>query len=124
MNKRLVTILLLALVIAGACATLVYKVVGNRLGASTPAATRVVAAAADIKIGTLLTPSNLTTIDIAGAVPKGAIVDPKAAVGRGVVEDIYQGEPILRKPTRCGWLRRRSGCNDSPGYESDCGEGG
>lgn len=95
MNKRLVTILLLALVIAGACATLVYKVVGNHLGASTPAATRVVAAAADIKIGTLLTPSNLTTIDIAGAVPKGAIVDPKVAVGRGVVEDIYQGEPIL-----------------------------
>jgi pilus assembly protein CpaB len=95
MNKRLLTILLLAFVIAGACAFLVYKAVGNRLGGGTPSSTRVVAAAADLKIGALLTAQNLTTLDIAGAVPKGAILDPKNAIGRGVVEDIYQGEPIL-----------------------------
>jgi pilus assembly protein CpaB len=95
MNKRLLTILLLAFVIAGACAFLVYRVVGNRLGAASPAGTRVVAAAADIKIGTLLTPANLTTIEISGTAPKGAILDPKNAIGRGVVADIYQGEPIL-----------------------------
>jgi pilus assembly protein CpaB len=95
MNKRLLTILLLAFVIAGACAFLVYRVVGNRLGASNNASTRVVAAAADIKIGTILTAANLTTMDIAGTAPKGAILDPKNAIGRGVVADIYQGEPIL-----------------------------
>jgi pilus assembly protein CpaB len=94
MNKRLLTILLLAFVIAGACAFLVYRVIGNRLGASGPSTTRVVAAAADIKLGTVLTAANLTTIDV-GSVPKGAITDPKIAVGRGVVADIYQGEPIL-----------------------------
>jgi pilus assembly protein CpaB len=95
MNKRLLTILLLAFVIAGACAFLVYRVVGSRLGAAHPATTRVVAAAGDIKIGTLLAASNLTTIDIDGTAPKGAILDPKNAIGRGVIEDIYQGEPIL-----------------------------
>ena len=95
MNKRLLTILLLAFVIAGACAFLVYRVVGNRLGASHSASTRVVAAAGDIKIGTLLAATNLTTIDIDGTAPKGAILDPKNAIGRGVIEDIYQGEPIL-----------------------------
>lgn len=95
MNKRLLTILLLAFVIAGACAFLVYRVVGNRLGAAHPMTTRVVAAASDIKIGAILTPTNLTTIEIAGTAPKGAILDPKNAIGRGVVEDIYQGEPIL-----------------------------
>jgi pilus assembly protein CpaB len=95
MNKRLLTILLLAFVIAGACAFLVYRVIGNRLGAGTPATTRVVAAAADIKLGTVLNQANLTTVDIAGAAPKGAILDPKNAIGRGVVADIYQGEPIL-----------------------------
>jgi pilus assembly protein CpaB len=94
MNKRLLTILLLAFVIAGACAFLVYRVIGNRLGASGPSTTRVVAAAADIKLGTVLTAANLTTIDV-GSVPKGAIVDPKIAIGRGAVSDIYQGEPIL-----------------------------
>jgi pilus assembly protein CpaB len=55
----------------------------------------VVAAAADIKLGTVLTTSNLTTVDIAGTVPKGAILKQENAVGRGVISDIYQGEPIL-----------------------------
>jgi pilus assembly protein CpaB len=95
MNKRLLTILLLAFVIAGACAFLVFRVLGNRLGASQPSTTKVVAAAADIKLGTILTAANLATIDIAGAVPKGAVLKPENAIGRGVVSDIYQGEPIL-----------------------------
>jgi pilus assembly protein CpaB len=94
MNKRLLTILLLAFVIAGACAFLVYRVIGNKLGAGNPSTTRVVAAAADIKLGTVLAPANLTTVEV-GSVPKGAILDPKNAIGRGVVADIYQGEPIL-----------------------------
>jgi pilus assembly protein CpaB len=95
MNKRLLTILLLAFVIAGACSFLVYKMVGNRLGAQSAAGTRVVAASGDIKIGTLLAPANLTTVEISGTPPKGAILDPKNAIGRGVVADIFQGEPIL-----------------------------
>ncbi len=97
MNKRLLTILLLAFVIAGACAFLVYRVIGNRLGESHPATTRVVAAAADVKLGTVLTAANLTTIDIDGAAPKGAILEKDKAglVGRGVISDLYQGEPIL-----------------------------
>ena len=95
MNKRLLTILLLAFVIAGACAFLVFRVVGSRLGAPQTASTRVVAAASDIKLGTVLTAANLTTVDIAGTPPKGAILKPENAVGRGVIADIYQGEPIL-----------------------------
>jgi pilus assembly protein CpaB len=95
MNKRLLTILLLAFVIAGACAFLVFRVVGSRLGAPQSASTRVVAAAADIKLGTVLTAANLTTVDIGGTPPKGAIVKPENAIGRGVIADIYQGEPVL-----------------------------
>lgn len=98
MNKRLLTILLLAFVIAGACAFLVYRVIGNKLGAAShPATTRVVAAATDIKLGTLLTAANLTSMDIDGAPPKGAILDKDRGglVGRGVISDLYQGEPIL-----------------------------
>jgi pilus assembly protein CpaB len=97
MNKRLLTILLLAFVIAGACAFLVYRVIGNRLGAAHPATTRVVAAAADIKLGTVLAASDLTTVDIDGTPPKGAILDKdrNGLVGRGVISDLYQGEPIL-----------------------------
>jgi pilus assembly protein CpaB len=96
MNRRVLTILLLAFVIAGACAFLVYRVIGSRLVAAKPVATTsVVAANADIKLGSVLTPSNLTTIQIAGTPPKGAILKAEDAVNRGVLADIYQGEPIL-----------------------------
>jgi pilus assembly protein CpaB len=97
MNRRLLTILFSAFVIAAVCAFLVYRVIGNRLASatSTTATTKVVAAAADFKLGTLLTPANLTTIEIAGPLPKGAILKPEQAAGRGVVADLYQGEPIL-----------------------------
>ena len=94
MNRRLLTILLCAFVAAAACAYVVYRVVGTR--STQPSnATRVVAAAANIKIGNILTADNLTTTQITGALPQGAIQDPKLAIGRGVLSDIYQGEPIL-----------------------------
>jgi pilus assembly protein CpaB len=97
MNRRLLTILLSAFVIAAVCAFLVYRVVGSSLASAShqSATTRVVAAATDLKLGTLLTPANLTTIEIGGPLPKGAILKPEQAVGRGVIADIYQGETIL-----------------------------
>ena len=96
MNRRLLTILLLAFVIAAACSFLVYRMVGSRLSASKPAATtRVVAAAQDIKLGAVLDKSNLTTVEIGGTIPKGTFVKPEDVIGRGVISDLYKGEPIL-----------------------------
>lgn len=60
-----------------------------------PTTTTVIAASSDLKLGTLIAKGDLTTMQIAGSVPKGAILKPEDAVGRGVVSDIYQGEPIL-----------------------------
>jgi pilus assembly protein CpaB len=88
--------MLIALGIAGTCAYLVYRIAAPRMGASKAIATmRVVAAAENVKIGSLLTSSNLTSIEIAGTLPKGAILKPENAIGRGVVSNLYQGEPIL-----------------------------
>ncbi len=96
MNRRLLTILLIAFLIASGCTFLIYRVVGNRAAAAKPIATTpVVAAAADIKVGTVLAAANLTTIDVKGAPPKGALLKPSDAIGRGVLENIYQGEPIM-----------------------------
>ena len=60
-----------------------------------PTTTTLVAAGADLKLGTLITKGDLSTIQIAGSAPKGAILKPEDAIGRGVIADIYQGEPIL-----------------------------
>jgi pilus assembly protein CpaB len=90
------TVLILAFVVAGGCSLLVYRMIGARLNvARKSATTRVVSAATDIKLGTVLSAGDLTYIDIAGSLPKGAIVKPESAIGRGVVSDLSQGEPIL-----------------------------
>jgi len=96
MNRRLITVLLCALVVATGCTFLVIRMVGARVnGARRAATTRVVSAATDIKLGTILTASNLSTTEIAGSLPKGSILKQEDAIGRGVVADIAQGEPIL-----------------------------
>ena len=96
MNRRLVTILLAAFVVAALCSVLVYRLVGMRIAAAKPQpSTRIVAAATDIKIGTVLSAPDLTTVQIMGTVPKTAILDAKNAIGRGVISPLYAGEPIL-----------------------------
>jgi pilus assembly protein CpaB len=96
MNRRLLTILLVAFAIAGICAFLVYRIVSVRMASSKPISTsRVVSAAKDIPLGAVLQASDLSTITIAGAAPKGAILKPEQAIGRGVISQIYQGEPVL-----------------------------
>jgi pilus assembly protein CpaB len=96
MNRRLVTILLSAFVVAALCSVLVYRLVGMRIAAAKPQpSTRVVAAANDIKIGTVLAATDLTTVQIMGEVPKNAILDQKNAIGRGVTSPLYKGEPLL-----------------------------
>ena len=96
MNRRLLIILLSAFLIAAVSTYAVWRLVGTRLSAAKPlASTRLVAAAKDIKIGTILAPTDLTTIQVVGTAPQGAILDPKNAIGRGVVSKLFAGEPIV-----------------------------
>lgn len=96
MNRRLLIILLSAFAIAAFSTYLVYKMVGTRLSASKPQpSTRLIAAAKDIKIGTILQDSDLTTIQVVGSTPQGAILDKKNAIGRGVISALFTGEPIV-----------------------------
>ncbi len=95
MNRRLLIILLSAFLIAAFCTYLVYKMVGSRISASRPQAlTTLVAANKDVKIGTILSDADLTTVQVASA-PQGAITDKKNATGRGVISALFQGEPIM-----------------------------
>ena len=95
MNRRLATVLFSAFVVAALCSFLVYRVIGNRLGAVQPQATRLIVAATDIKLGSVLRDVDLTTADFVGSLPKGAVLKKQDAIGRGVVSNLYQGEPVL-----------------------------
>jgi pilus assembly protein CpaB len=96
MNRRLFTILLSAFVIAALCSLVVFRIVSHRIG-GTPMSktTRVVAAAANIKLGSILTDNDLTTVEMGGTLPQGTILNAKDVIGRGVLSDLYAGEPIL-----------------------------
>jgi pilus assembly protein CpaB len=96
MNRRLLIILLSAFVIAAMSTYLVWRMVGTRLSASKPqTSTRLVAAAKDVKIGTILAPADLTWLQVVGAAPQGAILDPKNAIGRGVIANLFAGEALV-----------------------------
>jgi pilus assembly protein CpaB len=98
MNRRLLTVLLVAFFIAAVCTFLVYRLVSTRVTVARPVpTTNVVAAKTDIKLGTVLTADSLTTIGLTGTVPKGAILDKDKSnvIGRGVISDLYEGEPII-----------------------------
>lgn len=96
MNRKVITILVTAFLVAAAATFLLAAVFRNTVAAARrPSGARMVAAKTNIKLGTILSNADLTTIEIAGTLPQGSIQDPKNAVGRGVISDLYQGEPIL-----------------------------
>ncbi|MFZ0662124.1 MAG: Flp pilus assembly protein CpaB [Acidobacteriaceae bacterium] len=96
MNRRLLTILVSAFVIAAVSSFAVYRMVSHHIGGSSTAkATRVVATASDIKIGSVLKASDLTTVALQGTLPVGVILKPSDAIGRGVLSELYAGEPII-----------------------------
>lgn len=95
MNRRLAVILLFAFVIAAACSYLVAKAVGNRIAGAPVHTTRIIVANRDVSLGSVLSDADIGTSDMVGTVPKGAILDKKDAIGRGVVSELYQGEPVI-----------------------------
>ena len=112
MNRRLLIILLSAFVIAAISTYVVWRMVGAKLNVAKPqATTTIVAAAKDIKIGMILAPTDLTSIQVVGQVPPGAILDKKNAIGRGVVANIYSGEAILDSRLAPLGFGRRTGCH-------------
>jgi len=95
MNRRLSTILFLAFFVAVVASYLVYKIAGNQMHGNPAQTTKVVMAAKDLQIGTLIKDGDVTTGDWVGTPPKGTIVNMTDAVGRGVVSSLYAGELVL-----------------------------
>jgi pilus assembly protein CpaB len=96
MNKRLSRILLFAFVIAAACSYLAYRLAGRQMNASAkPQTSKIMIAARDLEIGTVIKDADLTEGEWVGAPPKSAIVTKQGVLGRGVISTLYQGEPVL-----------------------------
>ena len=98
MKRRTGIILFTAFVIATGCSLAVSRLLAKRLTTGS-SGTRafVVAAASDLKVGTVLTAKDLKTLEVVGAPPEGAIRDTRNAIGRGVLSELFPGEPIIER---------------------------
>jgi pilus assembly protein CpaB len=96
MNKRLLSVLLFALVISVVASVVLYRLISTRMIANQkPATFKVVVAGRNLELGTLIKDADLKTVDWSGPEPKGAVGNPADIIGRGVTANIYEGEPIL-----------------------------
>jgi len=96
MNRRVLNILLLALAIATVSSYLVYRIAGRQINsAQQPVTSHILVAAHDLELGTVIKEVDLATAEWVGTLPKAALTKKELAVGRGVVAQLYQGEPII-----------------------------
>lgn len=97
MNQRVIAVLIFALIVASGATLLFYRVFASRLSAPPKqAAIKVVVAAQKLEVGTLIKDSDLVLADWGAALPPEALQKKEELVGRGVIEPIYQGEPVLK----------------------------
>ena len=97
MNRRLMTLLLSAFLIAAAASYLVFRLVRNQLASGSGRRVNLVVAARDLEVGTLIKAADLKTSTVVGEAPNGAVLKPETAVGRGVIAPVYVGEPLMEK---------------------------
>jgi pilus assembly protein CpaB len=98
MNQKLMAILFCAFILAAGAAYVVLKLVGKEMnGKGRHKTTKVAVAARDLAIGTLIKPDDVNIGELAGEVPKDAVLTAEAAIGRGVISTLYAGEPLMGK---------------------------
>lgn len=97
MNKRFAAVLGFAFVVASGASLLLYRLTSNRQPTTkaAPASAKIVVAARDLELGTVLREEDMKLEDWAAEVPMGAAVRTQDIVGRGVITKIFAKEPIL-----------------------------
>ena len=97
MNRRLISVLFFALVVAGATSYFLYRMILVRVQSQghPVAANKLVVAKHDLQVGTLVRDSDLDEVSWGGPIPDDAVKTLADAAGRGVIATIYQNEPIL-----------------------------
>jgi pilus assembly protein CpaB len=96
MNQRFLAVLLFAVLVAGAASYLVYSGVSAHIKAAPRGPTaRLVVAARDLEVGTLLTESDVHEVDWAGTIPAQFVRTKEEIVGRGVITQIYKDEAFI-----------------------------
>lgn len=97
MNRRLVSVLFFALLIASAASFLVYRLILVRVQSQghTVATSKLLVAKHDLQVGTLIRDIDVDEVSWGAPIPDDAVKSRADIVGRGVVATVFQSEPIL-----------------------------
>lgn len=96
MNKRLISVFVFALAVSVLASVVLYRLISTKLTASAkPSSVQLVVANHDLSVGTLIKDSDVKVVDWFGPQPKGSIPKSDDVIGRGVVVNINEGEPIV-----------------------------
>jgi pilus assembly protein CpaB len=101
MNRRLVSVLCFALVVASVTSFLVYRLILVRVQPAsqgkTVATSKVLVAKHDLQIGALIGDADVEEVSWEAPVPDDAVKTRADVLGRGVIANIFQNEPILKR---------------------------
>lgn len=96
MNKRMGAVLAFALVVSLGASFIIYQLVSSRLDARDRAETKpVLVATRDLAVGELIREFDVREGEWVGDLPGNAVTERADLVDRGVVQNIYAGEPFL-----------------------------
>ncbi|MBV9304256.1 MAG: Flp pilus assembly protein CpaB [Acidobacteriaceae bacterium] len=98
MNRRLVVVFGFALLVAGLTSFLLYRLIVTHVQAptkATAATNKLAVAAHDLQVGALIHDYDVKEIQWEQALPPQAVAKKQDVIGRGVIANIYQDEPIL-----------------------------
>jgi len=99
MNRRLISVLVFALVVASITSYVLYRVILVRVQSQgqgrTVATNRLVVAKHDIQIGAVIADADLDDAAWGAPIPEEALKNRADIIGRGVIATIYQNEPVL-----------------------------
>ena len=95
MNRRVLIIVLCALVLSACASYLVYLAVGTRVNAAkAPPSVELAVATRDLAVGTLIREADLKMAGWFGQPPAGATLKRDSYLNRAVASPIYEGEPV------------------------------
>jgi pilus assembly protein CpaB len=88
--------MIFALVVSAGASLVLYRVISVQMAANAKAAGNMVLVAShNLETGALIKDGDVSVAEWGGTLPLGALVKPEDAIGRGVVQPILSGEPIV-----------------------------
>ena len=101
MNRRLVSVLCFALIVASVTSFLVYRLILVRVQSQSqgkPLATsKLLVAKHDLQVGSLIHDSDVDEVAWGSPIPEDAVKTKSDVVGRGVIANVFENEPILER---------------------------